>query len=113
MPYSSKKLWMGRAISIKSPATWMAMDFKRTGKPEEFVESQSKCRIERMTVEDTKPECQSVPVPKKRYDGPRRLHSEERIWRQQEWTAEVMGLRTARVTTNEYEVFEFKLHRDS
>ena len=71
----------------------MAIEIKRTGKPEESAEFWSKTRIGRVAVEDNQrieSVCQSVPAPKKQYDGPRRLYPEERIRRCQEWTAEAI-----------------------
>ncbi|KAE8349732.1 hypothetical protein BDV28DRAFT_140578 [Aspergillus coremiiformis] len=63
-------------------------------KPEESGTYQSKVAIGKVATADfarIKPTCESIPVPKKQFEGPRRLYPKEPLRRCQEWTQEAIN----------------------
>lgn len=71
----------------------MCFETKRTEKPEESAEFHGNAKIGTVTAANNQRIegiCQSVPPPKKQFEGPRRLYPTEEIRRCQEWTAEVI-----------------------
>lgn len=66
---------------------------KPAKKPEESGTYQSKIAIGTVATADfarIKPTCESIPAPKKQFEGPRRLHPKEPLRRCQEWTQEAI-----------------------
>lgn len=62
-------------------------------KPEESGTYQSKIAIGTVAPGDfarIKPTCESIPAPKKQFEGPRRLYPNEPLRRCQEWTQETI-----------------------
>jgi hypothetical protein len=67
---------------------------KPAKKPEESGTYQSKEVIGRVAAADftrIKPTCESIPAPKKQFEGPRRLYPNEPLRRCQEWTQEAVN----------------------
>jgi hypothetical protein len=67
---------------------------KPAKKPEESGTYQSKEYIGKVAATDfdrIKPTCESIPAPKKQFEGPRRLYPNEPLRRCQEWTQEAIN----------------------
>jgi hypothetical protein len=67
---------------------------KPAKKPEESATYQSKEFIGKVAAADfvrIKPTCESVPAPRKQFEGPRRLYPNEPLRRCQEWTQEAVN----------------------
>ena len=67
---------------------------KPAKKPEESGTYQSKVVIGKVATADfarIKPTCESIPPPKKQFEGPRRLYPNEPLRRCQEWTQEAIN----------------------
>lgn len=72
----------------------MRHDNKPGKKPEESTSYQSKTFIGTVAVANfsrIKPICESVPAPKKQFEGAQRLYPGEPLRRCQEWTAEAIN----------------------
>lgn len=66
---------------------------KPAKKPEESGTYQNKITIGTVATADfarIKPTCESIPAPKKQFEGPRRLYPKEPLRRCQEWTQEAI-----------------------
>lgn len=77
----------------------MRHDDKPAKKPEESATYQGKEYIGKVAAGDfarIKPTCESIPPPKKQFEGPRKLYPNEPLRRCQEWTQEAVS---ALVTT--------------
>ncbi|EPS28893.1 hypothetical protein POX_f07965 [Penicillium oxalicum] len=71
----------------------MKYDHKPSKKPEESGTYQSKIAIGTVATADfarIKPTCESIPAPKKQFEGARRLYPKEPLRRCQEWTQEAI-----------------------
>lgn len=67
---------------------------KPAKKPEESATYQGKEFIGKIAAADfarIKPTCESIPAPKKQFEGPRKLYPNEPLRRCQEWTQEAVN----------------------
>lgn len=72
----------------------MTYEDKPSKKPEDSATYQGKELIGKIAAADfarIKPTCQSIPAPKKQFEGPRRLYPNEPLRRCQEWTQEAVN----------------------
>ncbi|KKZ63732.1 hypothetical protein EMCG_01966 [[Emmonsia] crescens] len=71
----------------------MTFEDKPCKKPEESASFQSKDfvgKVSAVNFSRIKGICETIPAPKKQFEGPRRLYPQEPIRRCQEWTTEVI-----------------------
>lgn len=72
----------------------MTHNDKPAKKPEDSASYQSKQHIGKIAAADfarIKRTCESIPAPKKQFEGPRRLYPNEPLRRCQEWTQEAIN----------------------